>query len=92
MFGCSFWHDIGPKSEISSHLKKLYELQKDLAMKPVRYLSRKHVFPNNIEKINVARVIQVLSPSATAAKDQAGHTCSVSFSTAGPRITFMSHF
>ncbi|KAH8040137.1 hypothetical protein HPB51_009393 [Rhipicephalus microplus] len=72
-------HDIGPKGEVSScYIKKLYGLQKDLVVKPVRYLSRKHVYPNNIEKMNVARAIQVFSPDITAAlehlRDQAGHT------------------
>ncbi|KAH7978796.1 hypothetical protein HPB49_006774 [Dermacentor silvarum] len=89
-------HDIGPKGEISSsHLKAVYELQKDLTVRPVRYLSRKHVYPNNIEKMNVGRAVQVLSPAVTAAlehlKEQAGHTCSVSFASAGPSITFMKY-
>lgn len=90
-------HDIGPDGEISSrHIKKLYELQKKMIIKPVRYLSRKHVFPNNIEKMNVARAVQVLSPDVTAAleylKDQAGHCCDTSFAAAGPSITFMKNF
>ncbi|KAH8040063.1 hypothetical protein HPB51_009319 [Rhipicephalus microplus] len=35
-------HDIGPKGEVSScYIKKLYDLQKDLVVKPVSYLSRK---------------------------------------------------
>lgn len=45
-------HDIDPKPEISSsYIKDLYKLQKGLTVKPVRYLSRKHTFPNNTEKI-----------------------------------------
>lgn len=41
-------HDIGPRGEISaSYLKDVNELQKNLIVKPVRYLSRKDVFPNN---------------------------------------------
>nr|XP_050032240.1 uncharacterized protein LOC126528390 [Dermacentor andersoni] len=87
-------HDFGPKGEVSScYIKKLYELQKDLVVKPVRYLSRKHVYPNNIEKMNVARAIQVLSPDVTAAleplRNQAGHTSSFSFADAGQTIIFM---
>ncbi|KAH6925841.1 hypothetical protein HPB50_011089 [Hyalomma asiaticum] len=85
-----------PKGEVSSsYIKKLYELQKDLVVKPVRYLSRKHVYPNNIEKMNVARAIQVLSPDVSAAlehlRDQAGHTSSVSFADAGQTIIFMQN-
>ncbi|KAL1421211.1 hypothetical protein MTO96_004222 [Rhipicephalus appendiculatus] len=89
-------HDLGPKGEISScYIKKLYELQKDLVVKPVRYLSRKHVYPNNIEKMNVARAIQVLSPDVTAAlehlRDQAGHKSSTSFAAAGLTIICMQN-
>ncbi|KAH8032426.1 hypothetical protein HPB51_025182 [Rhipicephalus microplus] len=89
-------HDIGPKGEVSScYIKNLYDLQKDLVVKPVRYLSRKHVCPNNIEKTNVARAIQVFSPDVTAAlehlRDQAGHTSSVSFTAAGQTIVFMQN-
>ncbi|KAH7958824.1 hypothetical protein HPB49_005567 [Dermacentor silvarum] len=58
---------LGPKGEISSPcLKYVYELQKNLSVKPVRYLSRKHLYPNNIEKMHVVKAIQVLSPPATA--------------------------
>ncbi|KAH8031884.1 hypothetical protein HPB51_021073 [Rhipicephalus microplus] len=89
-------HDIGLKGEVSScYIKKLYDLQKDLVVKPVRYLSRKHVYLNNIEKMNVARAIQVFSPDVTAAlehlRDQAGHTSSVSFGVAGQTIIFMQN-
>ncbi|KAH7958590.1 hypothetical protein HPB49_003076 [Dermacentor silvarum] len=89
-------HDCGPKGEVSScYIKKLYELQNDLVVKPVRYLSRKHVYPNNIEKTNVVRAIQVLSPDVTAAlehlRSQAGHTSSFSFADAGQTIIFMQN-
>ncbi|KAH8009780.1 hypothetical protein HPB51_019339 [Rhipicephalus microplus] len=89
-------HDIGPKREVSScYIKNLYDLQKDLVVKPVRYLSRKHVCPNNIEKTNVARAIQVFSPDVTAAlehlRDQAGRTSRVSFAAAGQTIVFMQN-
>ncbi|KAH7986172.1 hypothetical protein HPB49_026095 [Dermacentor silvarum] len=82
--------------EVSScYIKKLYELQNDLVVKPVRYLSRKHVYPNNIEKTNVVRAIQVLSPDVTAAlehlRSQAGHTSSFSFADAGQTIIFMQN-
>ncbi|KAH8024859.1 hypothetical protein HPB51_001772 [Rhipicephalus microplus] len=89
-------HDIDPKGEVSScYIKNLYDLQKDLVVKPVRYLSRKHVYPNNIEKMNVVRAIQVFSSDVTAAlehlRDQAGHTSSVSFAPAGQTIIFMQN-
>ncbi|KAH8035036.1 hypothetical protein HPB51_003877 [Rhipicephalus microplus] len=89
-------HDIGPKGEVlSCYIKNLYDLQKDLVVKPVCYLSRKHVCPNNIEKTNVARAIQVFSPDVTSAlehlRDQAGHTSSVAFAAAGQTIIFMQN-
>ncbi|KAH7933921.1 hypothetical protein HPB49_019155 [Dermacentor silvarum] len=60
--------EIGPDGEISSrYLKKIYDLQKEMIVKPVRKLTRKHVFPNNIEKMNVKRALEIFSPSVTAA-------------------------
>lgn len=50
----------------SSYLKELYNLQKDLPIKPVRYLTRKHLHPTSLEKMNVLRAIQVFSPAVTA--------------------------
>ncbi|CAN7942285.1 unnamed protein product [Ixodes hexagonus] len=46
--------------------------------------------------MNVARAIRVLSPDVTAAlehlKDQAGHTCNISVTNAGPTIIFIKNF
>lgn len=62
--------DLGPNGEISaSHGKDLYELQKGLSVKPVRYLSRKHVYPSKIEKMSVTKAAQLMSPSVTVALD-----------------------
>nr|XP_050022891.1 uncharacterized protein LOC126516841 [Dermacentor andersoni] len=87
--------EIGPDGEISSRYLKIYDLQKELIVKPVRKLTRKHVFPNNIEKMNVKRALEIFSPSVTAAleflRGQAGHSCDYSFAAAGPTITFMKN-
>ncbi|XP_070395811.1 uncharacterized protein [Dermacentor albipictus] len=68
-------------------------MQQGSLVKPVRFLTRKHVFPTNIEKMNVKRAIQVLSPAVTAAlkllQEQAGHTCDASFAGVGPTVEFM---
>ncbi|KAH9361570.1 hypothetical protein HPB48_001447 [Haemaphysalis longicornis] len=91
-------HDIEAKGETSSsYIKDTYHLQKNLMVKPVRYLSRKHVYPNNIEKMSVARAIQVLSPVVRTTalehlREQVAHTCSTSFATVGHTITFMRNF
>ncbi|CAN7951775.1 unnamed protein product, partial [Ixodes pacificus] len=59
--------DMGKDGEISSsRIKKIYDMQKNWTVKPVRFLSRKHVYPNNIEKMNVARAVEVLSTDVTA--------------------------
>ncbi|XP_070396043.1 uncharacterized protein [Dermacentor albipictus] len=86
--------DLGKAGEVSSsHLKKLYEMQKAWIVKPVRNLSRKHVYPNNIEKMNVKRAVEVFSSDVTSALEvlvkQAGHSCHPAFAGAGPTITFM---
>lgn len=86
--------DLGNGGEVSSsHLKNLYRMQQGSLVKPVRFLTRKHVFPSNIEKMNVSRAVQVLSPPVTAAlkllQEQAGHTCDISFAAVGPAVDFM---
>jgi hypothetical protein len=62
-------HDMGSSEGIISakYLKFLFELQQGLPVKPVKYLTKKHLFPTRFEKMNVRRAIQVFSPSVTAA-------------------------
>ncbi|KAH7945326.1 hypothetical protein HPB49_009502 [Dermacentor silvarum] len=56
--------DIGKGGEISAnHLKSLYRMQQGSLVKPVRFLTRKHVFPTNMEKMNVQRAVQVFFSS-----------------------------
>ncbi|XP_064482840.1 uncharacterized protein LOC135395673 [Ornithodoros turicata] len=86
--------DMGKDNQVSSSfLKALYELQKKASIKAVRFLSRKHIYPSNIEKMNVKRAIQLFSPDVTAAlkylRDQAGHTCDPLYADAGDTILFM---
>ncbi|KAH9366530.1 hypothetical protein HPB48_010316 [Haemaphysalis longicornis] len=88
--------ELGKKGEVSStYVKKLYDLQKGWIVTPVRSLTRKHVYPNNIEKMNVKTAVEVFSPDVTAAleflKDQAGHGSHPSFAFAGPAIAFMKN-
>ncbi|XP_040071853.1 uncharacterized protein LOC120844246 [Ixodes scapularis] len=68
-------------------------MQQDSIVKPVRFLTRKHVFPSNLEKMNVRRAVQLLSPAVTAAlklfKQQAGHTCDASFLDVDETVQFM---
>jgi len=48
-------------------IRRLYEVQEGSLMKPVRYLSRKMVSPNSLEKMNVNRAVQLFSVDVTAA-------------------------
>lgn len=86
--------DMGKDSQLRSpFVKDLYDLQKKCSIKAVRFLSRKHIYPNNIEKMNVKRAIQLFSPDVTSAlkylQDQAGHTCDVKYASAGATVCFM---
>lgn len=86
--------DIGKDGEITSqYLKDLYKMQQHSIVKPVRFLTRKHVYPTSMEKMNVRRAVEVVSPPVTAAmkllKEQAGHTCDASFAHNGATILFM---
>ncbi|KAH7974015.1 hypothetical protein HPB49_008410 [Dermacentor silvarum] len=87
---------IGGQQEISAvYLKDLYRMQQGSSVKPVRFLTRKHVYPTNIEKMGVRTAIQIFSPPVTAAlsflKDQAGHTCDAKFASVGPTVEFMAN-
>jgi hypothetical protein len=50
----------------SDYLKKLYVLQKDLPVKPIRYLIKKHLYPTNFEKMNILRAIHIFSPAVSS--------------------------
>lgn len=51
----------------STYLKTLHDLQVGLPIKPVKFLTNKHLYPSNLEKMNVLRAIQVFSPAVTSA-------------------------
>lgn len=51
-------------------VQKLYEYQKEMTVKLARNLTRKHVYPSNLEKMNVLRAVQVFSPQVIAALEQ----------------------
>ncbi|KAH7936780.1 hypothetical protein HPB49_003923 [Dermacentor silvarum] len=89
-----FSRDIGKGGKISAnHMKSLYRMQQGSLVKPVRFLTRKHVFPTNMEKMNVQRAVQAFSPPVTAAmkllQEQAGHMCDASFAGVGQTVQFM---
>ena len=77
------------------YLKELYEIQyrESRNIKPVRFLTKKHVYPSNFEKMNVKRAIQVFSPPVTAAleayKTEACKIAPKLFADSGPAIQFM---
>ncbi|KAH6946207.1 hypothetical protein HPB50_012161 [Hyalomma asiaticum] len=86
--------DFGKEKQITSrYVKSLYKMQKNSTVRPVRFLTRKHVYPTNVEKMNVRAAVQLFSLAVTAAlcylKDQAGHSCDADFASAGPTIEFM---
>ncbi|KAH7953581.1 hypothetical protein HPB49_010341 [Dermacentor silvarum] len=46
--------DFGKEKQITSkYVKSLYKMQKNSTVRPVRFLTRKHLYPTNIEKMNV---------------------------------------
>ncbi|KAH7942163.1 hypothetical protein HPB49_021345 [Dermacentor silvarum] len=89
--------EFGENKEISSKfIKMLYKMQRQSTVRPIRFLTRKHVFPSNIEKMNVKTAVLLFSPAVTAAlnylKDQAGHSCDADFASVGPTVEFMEVF
>lgn len=81
--------DFGKEKQIPSrYVKSLYKMQKNSTVRPVRFLTRKRVYPKNIEKMNVRAAVQLFSLAVTTAlsylKDQGGHSCDADFASAGP--------
>jgi hypothetical protein len=72
-------------------LKNIYNLQKDMIIKPVKFLTRKHIKPNTFEKMNVLRAIQIFSPVITNLLIylQQNATSRCDFSNTGATINFM---
>jgi hypothetical protein len=75
----------------SAHLKDLYRLQRNLIIKPVRFLTKKHLYPSNFEKINVRPAVQLFLPPVTAALEylRKYSTSQDDFSTSKATITYM---
>lgn len=76
------------------YIKQLYELQKNEVVKPVRFLTQKHVEPSNFEKMNVGRAVQLFSDEVIAAvsylKDYPSyHPKAEPFRDAAATVTFM---
>lgn len=70
-----------------------YKMHREWFVKPVRNLSRKHTYPNNIEKMNARCAEEVLAPDATleVLTSEAEHCSHSFFPTAGPTIIFMKN-
>ena len=54
------------KSINSYPLEKIWKLQKEWAIKPVRYLNEKHLHPSNMQKMNVKLAAQLFSSEVIA--------------------------
>lgn len=86
-------HDMQSEEGVisSNYVKDLYKIQKNLIVKPVRFLTAKHVYPSNFEKMNVRRAVEIFSPPVTAAiKYLSQHQTSVfDFSNSNATVTYM---
>lgn len=76
------------------YLKKLFEMQRQLLVKPVRFLTRAHVEPNNLEKMKVSRATQIFSAPVTATleflqKNPQCHPDASEFEDSAATITFL---
>ncbi|KAH7953707.1 hypothetical protein HPB49_011506 [Dermacentor silvarum] len=75
-------------------VQKLYEHQKDMTVKLARNLTKKHVYPTNLEKMNVLRAVQTFSLQVIAAiehlqENTGGDSTLYVFSKASSTIHFM---
>jgi hypothetical protein len=60
----------------ANYLKELLGIQEKLIIKPVRYLTKKHIYPSNVEKIKVHLAVQIFSPPVIAAAGKNGNLIS----------------
>lgn len=79
-----------------SYVKKLYNIQEPYITKLVRFLTRKHIEPNNLEKMNVKRAVQIFWPQVIAAlkflkQNPSSHPNAPFFSNANSTILFMEY-
>jgi hypothetical protein len=75
----------------SSYLKKLHNLQKGLPIKPVRFLTSKHLYPSNFDKMNVLRAIQVFAPAVTSSLRFLKESGDPQFADVGSTVSFMEN-
>lgn len=78
------------------YVKKLYEIQELQTITPVHFLSRKHVDPTNLEKMNVKRAKEIFSVEVISAlkflKDNPHiHNKAETFSSSGATIKYMEN-
>jgi hypothetical protein len=60
---------INGKPITGDYIRRLYESEKGSAIKQARMLSRKVVYPNNFEKMNVKRALILFSPKVSGSID-----------------------
>ena len=58
---------LGDKIINSTYLRQIYNTYKHQLLKPVRFLTRKHIYPSNLERMNVGRALDIFRPEVTAA-------------------------
>jgi hypothetical protein len=71
----------------SSYLKKLYHFQKGMPIKPVRYLTKKHLYVLRM----YLRAVQIFSTTVTASIQFLKEAGDQDFQKVGPTITFMEN-
>lgn len=76
------------------YVKLLHKLQKDDTVKPVTYLTKKHVEPTAFEKMNVRRAKEIFSPCVIAAirtlkENASSHPEAHKFKDSDATLTFM---
>ncbi|KAH9371755.1 hypothetical protein HPB48_021028 [Haemaphysalis longicornis] len=83
------------KQITADSLKFLYRVQQRSKVKPVRFLTRKHLCPPppQLKKWELTRLRNCFPPVTAALQyltDQARHTCGLEFTTVGPTVEFMN--
>jgi len=83
------WRNCGEPIN-GNPIREIYNLQKDRSSKPVRFLTRKMVFPTTFEKMNVSRAVRLFSIEMTAALTLLQEARTSGFENIEATVEFMS--
>ena len=82
----------GGKVATGEFVRRMYNVQKYQLFRPIRRLTKRHIDPNNFEKQNVIRTVDIFSADTIAAPNMFAGLGDADFVGSGETRHFMSQF